>query len=179
MDTDPDQHSRMNTVMDTDQCRVAMDTAHHPATTMVTDQCRLAMGTDQDLATVMDTAHHPATTMDTDPDQHSRTNTVMDTDQYRVVMDTDHRPVTDVPLGRQPIRQTVMRLSRRRDRTCPRPLLVNDDRRGCAGAISLLGRAPIHLSDPSPRLRPTSRRWTEHCATLNPSAVSPMSQQES
>src|SRR5271166_841355 len=119
MDTDPDQHSRMNTVMDTDQCRVAMDTAHHPATTMVTDQRRLAMGTDQDLATVMDTAHHPATTMvtdqcrlamgadqdlatvmDTAPDQHSRTNTVMDTDQYRVVMDTDHRPVTDIPLGR-------------------------------------------------------------------------------
>jgi len=139
-----------------------MDTAPHPATTMVTDQRRLAMGTDQDLATVMDTAHHPATTMvtdqcrlamgadqdlatvmDTAPDQHSRTNTVMDTDQYRVVMDTDHRPVTDIPLGRQPIRQTVMRLSRRRDRTCPRPLLVNDDRRGCAGLAPVSWRGEV------------------------------------
>jgi hypothetical protein len=92
------------------------------------------MDTAQDPATAMDTAQDPATTMDTDKDLA----TIMDTDQCRVAMDTDHRPVTDAPLGQQPIRQTVMRLSRRRDRTCQRPLLVNDDKRACAGAISLL-----------------------------------------
>jgi hypothetical protein len=42
-------------------------------------------------------------------------------------MDMVHRPVTDAPLERQPIRQNLMRLSRNRYRTCPRLLLVNND----------------------------------------------------
>jgi hypothetical protein len=158
MDTDPDQHSPMNmdqglaTVMDTDQGRVAMDTAHRPATTMVTDQGRVtAMDTDQDLATVMDTDQGRVTAMDTDQDLATVMDTdqgrvtamdtdqdpatTMDTDQCRVAMDTDQRPVTDAPLGRQPMRQTVMGLSCRSDRTCPRPLLVNDDQRARALAL--------------------------------------------
>src|SRR5271166_3873133 len=102
MDTDPDQHSPMSTdqdpTTDTDQCRVAMDTVHRPATTI---------DTDQGPVTAMDTDQGPTTTMD--PDQ-SR---------------FDQRPVTDAPPGRYPIRQTMMRLSCRGD--CPRLLLVNDD----------------------------------------------------
>jgi hypothetical protein len=67
----------------------------------------------------------------------------MHTDQCRVVMDMDQRPVTDAPLGRQPIRETAW-LRRRRNRTCPRPLLVNDDtgkglRRPEAAAVRIAG----------------------------------------
>jgi hypothetical protein len=99
---DMDQGTAM--VMDMDQ-GTAM-TAHRPAPTMVMGQRPVtAMETAQDLATVMDTAHSPA-----------------------LIMDTAHRPVTDAPLERQPIHQTVMRLSRSRYRTYPRLLLVNNDR---------------------------------------------------
>ena len=59
MDTDPDQHSPMSTdqdpTTDTDQCRVAIDTAHRPATTMDTDPDQhFPMNTDQDPATDTD-----------------------------------------------------------------------------------------------------------------------------
>jgi hypothetical protein len=155
MDTDADQHSRTNTaqdlatVMETGRDRMAMATAHRLATTMEAGQDRVERGQDR---MAMATAHRLATTMVTDQRRVTATDTVqdlatvmdtdqrrvayetdrdpvttMDTDQCRVVMDMDQHPVTDAPLGRQPIRDTVMWLSRSRNRTCPRLLLVNDD----------------------------------------------------
>jgi len=135
MDIDADQHLRMNTdqvtatIMDTDQGRVS---AHHPAATTVTDRgAATVMDTDQGTATTahcpaptMVTAHRPVTAMGTAQDLV----TIMDTDQHRVGMDMDHCPVTGAPLERQPIRQTVMRLSRSRYPTYPHLLLVNNDR---------------------------------------------------
>src|SRR6516164_10073706 len=112
MDIDADQHLRMNTdqvaatVMDTDHG--ASTTAHRPALS-------------HRPARTMDMAHRPVTAMETAQDLA----TIMDTDQGCVTMDTVHHPVTDAPLERQPIRQTVMRLSRSRHRTYPRLLLVN------------------------------------------------------
>ena len=135
MDIDADQHLRMNTdqvtatIMDTDQGRVS---AHHPAATTVTDRgAATVMDTDQGTATTahrpaptMVTAHRPVTAMGTAQDLV----TIMDTDQHRVGMNMDHRAVTGAPLERQPIRQTVMRLSRSRYPTYPHLLLVNNDR---------------------------------------------------
>ena len=141
MDIDADQHLRMNTdqvtatILDTDQGRVS---AHHPAATTVTDRgAATVMDTDHGTSTTvpcaalnhrpaltMDTAHRPVTAMGTAQDLV----TIMDTDQHRVGMDMDHCPVTGAPLERQPIRQTVMRLSRSRYPTYPRLLLVNNDR---------------------------------------------------
>ena len=119
------------TVMDMDQGRETTDTAHRSTATMVTDRgAATIMDTDQGTATTahrpaptMVTAHRPVTAMRTAQDLV----TIMDTDQHRVGMDMDHCPVTGAPLERQPIRQTVMRLSRSRHRTYPRLLLVNND----------------------------------------------------
>jgi 2-iminobutanoate/2-iminopropanoate deaminase len=112
------------------------------ATTMDMEQAR-----SKNPATIMDTDQRPATAMDTDQNRVAmdtdQCRVAMDTDRCRVATDTDLRPVTDAPLGPQPMRQTVpqpmpqtvMRLSCRGDRACPRPLLVNDDQRVRAGAI--------------------------------------------
>jgi hypothetical protein len=132
------------TVMDMDQGRETTDTAHRSTATMVTDRgAATAMDTDRDTATMahrpaltMDTAHRPVTAMEKAQDLA----TIMDTDQGCVTMDTVHRPVTDAPLVRQPIRQTLMRLSRSRHRTYPRLLLVNNDQ---------LARAPSASARPA------------------------------
>ena len=105
---------------------------HRPTATMVTDRgAATIMDTDQGTATTahrpaptMVTAHRPVTAMGTAQDLV----TIMDTDQHRVGMDMDHCPVTGAPLERQPIRQTVMRLSRSRYPTYPHLLLVNNNR---------------------------------------------------
>ena len=111
---------------------LTMDTAHRPTATMVTDRgAATIMDTDQGTATTahrpaptMVTAHRPVTAMGTAQDLV----TIMDTDQHRVGMDMDHCPVTGAPLERQPLRQTVMRLSRSRYPTYPHLLLVNNNR---------------------------------------------------
>jgi hypothetical protein len=67
----------------------------------------------------------PVTATDTD---HRLVMAMDTTDRHPVMAMADHRPVTDARLGRQPNRETVMRLSR----TCLHLLLVNDDQSCCA-----------------------------------------------
>jgi hypothetical protein len=156
-------------IMDTDQGRVTLDTVHRPTAPMVTDQGAVTvMDMDQGRVTTdtahrpalshrpartMDTAHRPVTAMETAQDLA----TIMDGDQPRVGMDMDHRPVTGAPLERQPIRQTVMRLSRSSYRTCPRLLLVNNDRRARALALStiLASARPASLLRATPQIKPS------------------------
>jgi hypothetical protein len=157
MNTGQDLATVMNTGQDR---REALATAHRLATTMVTDQRPVtAMDTAQDLVTVMDTDQYRVA-METDRDPV----TTMDTDQYRVVMDMDQHPVTDAPLGRQPIRETVMWLSRSRNRTCPRLLLVNDDtgkgprRPKLCGIAGLCCRSAADPHPPARRARGRARQ---------------------
>ena len=171
------------TVMDLDQGHVTTDMAPRLAATMVMARdAATVMDTDHGTSTTahrpalshrpartMDTAHRPVTAMETAKDLV----TIMDTDQHRVGMNMDHRAVTGAPLERQPIRQTLMRLSRSHYHICPHLLLVNNDQ--LARALALFIANARHPAIGSNASSPGATAVTSKVRIRLTSSVSSMS----